>query len=127
MERWLGGYRSVLRHRDMRLLLGSLTISATGSWAYNVALLAFVFERTHSLAWVGAAGVARFVPALLLSPYAGVVAERTERVRLMVQADLLCALWQVGLAIVAATDGPVGVGLGLAALTSATNVVYQPA
>jgi MFS family permease len=111
----------------VRLLLGSLTISATGSWAYNVALLAFVFERTHSLAWVGAAGVVRFIPALLLSAYAGVVAERNERVRLMVQSDVFCAVWQAGLAIVAATDGPVGLGLGLAALTSATNVVYQPA
>jgi CRP-like cAMP-binding protein len=127
MERWFGGYRSALRHRDMRLLLGSLTISATGSWAYNVALLAFVFERTHSLAWVGAAGVARFIPALLLSPYAGVVAERTERVRLMVQSDVLCAVWQTGLAIVAAADGPVALALGLAALTAATNVVYEPA
>jgi CRP-like cAMP-binding protein len=127
MERWFGGYRSVLRHRDMRLLLGSLTISATGSWAYNVALLAFVFESTNSLAWVGAAGVARFVPALLLSPYAGVVAERTERVRLMVQSDVLCAVWQIGLAILAAADGPVALGLGLAALTAATNVVYEPA
>lgn len=67
MERWFGRYRSALRQRDVRLLLGSLTISATGSWAYNVALLAFVFERTHSLAWVGFAGVVRFVPALLLS------------------------------------------------------------
>src|SRR5215212_2442072 len=127
MERWFGGYRSALRHRDVRLLLGSLTISATGSWAYNVALLAFVFERTHSLAWVGAAGVVRFVPALLLSAYAGVVAERRERVRLMVQSDVLCAAWQAGLAIVAAVDGPVGLGLALAALTSATNVVYEPA
>lgn len=127
MERWFGRYRSALRQRDVRLLLGSLTISATGSWAYNVALLAFVFERTHSLAWVGFAGVVRFVPALLLSVYAGVVAERAERVRLMVWSDLLCAVWQAGLAIVAATDGSVGLGLGLAALTSATNVVYNPA
>lgn len=45
----------------------------------------------------------------------------------MVWSDLLCAVWQAGLAIVAATDGSVGLGLGLAALTSATNVVYNPA
>src|SRR5215211_2960858 len=127
LERWFGGYRSALGHRDLRLLLGSLVVSATGSWAYNVALLAFVFERTHSLAWVGAAGIARFVPALVLSPYAGVIAERTERVRLMVGADLLCVAWQAGLAIVAAADGPVAAGLAFSALTSATNVVYEPA
>jgi CRP-like cAMP-binding protein/MFS family permease len=127
LERWFRGYRSALGRRDLRLLLGSLVVSATGSWAYNVALLAFVFERTNSLTWVGIAGIARFVPALVLSPYAGVIAERTERVRLMVGADLLCAAWQVALAIVAAADGPVAAGLAFSALTSATNVVYEPA
>jgi CRP-like cAMP-binding protein len=127
LERWFRGYRSALVRRDLRLLLGSLVVSATGSWAYNVALLAFVFERTNSLTWVGIAGIARFVPALVLSPYAGVIAERTERVRLMVGADLLCVAWQVALAIVAAADGPVAAGLAFSALTSATNVVYEPA
>jgi MFS family permease len=127
LDKWFGRYRSALAHRDLRLLLGSLVISATGSWAYNVGLLAFVYERTHSLAWVGAAGTVRFVTALLLSTYAGVVAERTERVRLMVAADWLCVAWQVGLALVAAADGPVVLALAFAALTSGTNVVYEPA
>jgi MFS family permease len=127
LDKWFGRYRSALAHRDLRLLLGSLVISATGSWAYNVGLLAFVYERTHSLAWVGAAGTVRFVTALLLSTYAGVVAERTERVRLMVAADWLCVAWQVGLALVAAADGPVVLALVFTALTSGTNVVYEPA
>ena len=127
LHKWFRGYRSALSHRDLRLLLGSLVVSASGSWAYNVALLAFVFERTNSLTWVGVAGVVRFVPALVLSPYAGVVAERMERIRLMAGSDWLCAGWQLGLAIVAAADGPVALGLLFAALTSATNVVYEPA
>jgi MFS family permease len=111
----------------VRLLLTSLLISASGSWAYNVALLAFVFERTNSLAWVGAAGIVRFVPALVLSPYAGVLAERMERIRLMIWSDWGCVAWQAGLAVVAATDGPVVLGLVFAGLTSATNVIYEPA
>jgi MFS family permease len=127
LDKWFRGYRSALAHRDLRLLLGSLVISASGSWAYNVALLAFVYERTNSLTWVGAAGIVRFVPALVLSPYAGVLAERMERIRLMAGSDWLCAAWQLGLAIVAAADGPVALGLLFAALTSATNVVYEPA
>ena len=73
---WLDRYRSALVRPDLRRLFGALLVSATGSWAYNVALLAFLFERTHSLGWVGAAGLARFVPQLLLSTYGGVVAER---------------------------------------------------
>lgn len=127
MAGWLAGYRSALAKRDARLLFSGLLISATGSWAYNVALLAFVYGRTHSLEWVGAAGLARFVPQLLLSVYGGVIAERTERIRLMVGSDLLCALWQIGIAVVAAAAGPPALALVFAALTSACAVVYQPA
>jgi hypothetical protein len=101
---WLTGYRSVLAKHDVRALFSALLISTTGSWAYNVALLAFVFDRTHSLGWVGAAGFARFVPQLVFSVYGGVLAERTERIRLMMGSDLLCALWQGLLAVVAATQ-----------------------
>ena len=124
---WFAGYSSALGSRDLRLLFGGLIVSATGSWAYNVALLAFVFERTHSLGWVGAAGLIRFVPVLLLSAYGGVIAERMERVRLMLSADLLCALWQGCLAVVAATGGPVALAFVFVALTAGTNVVYSPA
>jgi hypothetical protein len=124
---WFDGYRSALAQRDLRLLLGGLVVSQTGGWAYNVALFAFVFDRTHSLAWVSGAGLARFIPPLLLSAYGGVIAERVERVRLMMRADLVCALWQGALVAVAATDAPVALALGFAALTASTNVVYDPA
>jgi MFS family permease len=124
---WFSGYRSSLAHRDLRLLFGGLVTSSVGTWSYNVALLAFVYDRTHSLGWVGAAGLARFVPVLVLSPYGGVIAERAERVRLMVAADLACVLWQALLAVLAAANGPVALGLGLAVLTAGTNVVYSPA
>jgi MFS family permease len=124
---WFESYRSALASRDLRLLLGGLAVSATGSWAYTVALFAFVFDRTHSVGWVGAAGAVRFVSALAISPYAGVIAERTERIRLMVGADLACALWQAGAAVAAAAGAPVVSVLVLAALTSATGVVESPA
>jgi MFS family permease len=122
-----GGYRAVLRRRDARLLFGGLLVSATGSWAYNVALLAFVFERTGSLGWVAAAGLGRFVPALVFSAYGGVLAERFERVRLMLGSDLACMVWQGALAVVAALDGPVTLAIALAALTAISNIVYAPA
>ena len=92
MATWFKPYRSALAARDLRLLFTGLIVSATGSWAYNVGLLALVYERTHSLVWIGAAGIARFVPALIASPYGGVIAERTERIRLMVIADVLCRI-----------------------------------
>jgi MFS family permease len=124
---WLQGYRGALSHRNLRLLFGALVTSQVGDWAYNVALLAFVFDRTHSLGWVGAAGLVRFLPVLILSAYAGVIAERTERIRLMLGADVLCTVWMAALAVTAAADGPVVVALVFVALTSATNTIYNPA
>ena len=121
------GFAAALRHRDLRLLFGGLVVSATGSWAYNVVLLAYVFDRTHSLGWVSAAGLGRFLPALLLSAYSGVIAERVERVALMVRSDVLCMIFQGLLALTAALDGPAALAIVLAALTSAANVVYNPA
>lgn len=124
---WFESYRSALASRDLRLLLGGLVVSATGSWAYTVALFAFVFDRTHSVGWVGAAGAVRFFSAVAISPYAGVIAERIERIRLMVGADLVCAVWQSGAAVAAAAGAPVVSVLVLAALTTATGVVEPPA
>jgi hypothetical protein len=45
----------------------------------------------------------------------------------MISSDLLCALWQTGLVIVAAAKGPAALAIGLAALTSVSNIVYNPA
>src|SRR4028118_119819 len=82
------GLTSRPKHRDFRFLMAAFTGSATGSWAYNVALVVYVFDETGSAAWVGASTIVRFVPALLFSPYGGVIAERYERVRLMTVIDL---------------------------------------
>jgi hypothetical protein len=127
VEGWFEGYRSALRSRDLRLLLSGLAVSSTGSWAYNVALFAFVFDRTHSLGWVGAAGAVRFLSALVFGPYGGVIAERTERIRLLIATGVACGVWQTGAAVTAAAGGPVVVVLVLAALTTATGTVSDPA
>ena len=41
-----GSFRSALAHRDYRWLLTGLAVSTFGNWAYNVALVVFVFEET---------------------------------------------------------------------------------
>ena len=43
-----GTMRSALRHASFRRLVVGLAVSQAGDWLYNVALLAFVYERTHS-------------------------------------------------------------------------------
>ena len=120
------GYRNVLRHPDYRLLIGRYGLSATGSWAYNVALVVFVFEQTNSAGWVAATSLGRMVPALLLSPYAGVLAERFERRRVMLVSDVVAFTLMLVLAAVVLVEGPVILAIMLAALTSITTLVDEP-
>jgi MFS family permease len=121
------GFGRVLAHRELRLLFGGSLISLIGSWSYAVALLAYVFAHTHSYTAVGVASLARFVPACLLSAYGGVIAERFERVRLMVCADVTSMVLQAALTVVAAAGGAVWLAVTLAGLTATVNVVYGPA
>jgi CRP-like cAMP-binding protein/predicted MFS family arabinose efflux permease len=116
-----------LRHRDFRLLMEATAISVACSWAYNVALTVWIFNETGSAAWVGAATIGRFVPALLFSAYAGVIAERFERVRLMVVLDLASTVVMLVLALETAVHAPVALAILTAAITSTMGTVYEPA
>jgi len=121
------GLLSSLKHRDFRLLMFAFSGSSIGSWAYNVALAVWIFEETGSPAWVGAATIARMVPAFLFSPYGGVVADRYERVRLMVVLDVLGAVLMVALAVETALGLPVLVVIATAVVNSALSTAYEPA
>lgn len=121
------GYRSALRSSDLRRLLGSQIVSATGSWAYAVALAVFLYNETHSTSWVAIGALARFVPSLLFSAYGGVIAERFERIRLMIVLNLVALVLQSGLAFAMWRHAPVGVAVALAALTAIVLTAYTPA
>ncbi|HEY8674538.1 MAG TPA: MFS transporter [Candidatus Dormibacteraeota bacterium] len=120
------GYGSLFGIRDYRLLFSGLVTSQSGSWAYNVALIVYVFNATHSPAWVAAASMARFLSALLSSAFGGVVADRVERVRLMVTLDTVAMVVQAGLAASAALNAPALLIIVLATLTSVTTASYDP-
>jgi len=121
------GYRSALRSADLRWLLGSQLVSDTGSWAFNTALAVMIYDRTHSTEWVAAGALCRFLPSLVFSPYGGVIAERFERVRLMIWLNVLALLLQAGLAVVAWQAAPVVLALVLTGLTGLVTTCYQPA
>jgi MFS family permease len=120
------GYRSALGHRDFRLMLTAAAISSVGSWAYNVALWVWIYDQTGSAGWVAVSSTSRFVPALVLSSYGGVVSERFERTTVMRWGDTSMGVAMALLALTAALGGPVVVGILLAALTTAAGVANTP-
>jgi MFS family permease len=119
--------RSALRIRDYRFILAASATSQTGDWLYNVALIVWAYEVTHSTAWVAGVTIARLVPYPLLGPVGGIVADRFDRRRVLVVSDLARVGVMVALAVLTAGDGPVGVAAGLAALASALGTAYRPA
>ena len=122
-----GRYRDALRHRDLRLLIASFVTDQVGSWSYLVVIAVYVFDRTHSTQWLAALAVCRWGPGLLLASYGGVLADRYQRVTVLIVSALVSAVLMTGMAVVVAADAPVGLVLALSALASVAVTPYQPA
>ncbi len=120
-------YRDALRHRDLRVLIAAFLVDQVGSWSYLVVISVYVFDRTHSTQWLAALAVCRWAPGLLLASYGGVLADRYERVTVMMMAASASAVLMTGMAVVVATDAPIGFVLALAALSAVPLAPYQPA
>ncbi len=101
MSRVLSRTFHALRNRNFRLFFVGQTISNTGNGLTNVALILFVLQLTHSGFAVGALAACQFGPLLLLSAWAGVVADRGEKRSLLLLTQSLEMLQSVGLAVLA--------------------------
>ena len=78
------------RPRFRNLWLGAV-VSMAGDWFTLLALYSMLLERTGQSESVGLMLAVRFLPAVLLSPVAGVVADRFSRGQVMIACDLLRA------------------------------------
>jgi MFS family permease len=112
--------------RPFRVLIAALAVSSLGDWLYNVALLAFVYDRTHSATWVALTTAARVAPIVVLGPLGGTIADRHDRRVLMITSDALRAAIMVLLAAVAVSGLPVLLAPLLAAAATAATTVNLP-
>ena len=107
-------------------LLAALATSQLGDWLYNLSLLAYVQQRTHSTMWLGVTTAARIAPLVLGAPIGGLIADRLDRRRLMFAADALRAEIMGALVIVAVAGLPVVLVPLLAATATLAGVAYPP-
>lgn len=70
---------AALRHANYRLWFWSQMFSMFGSWMESTALGFFIFELTHSPAYLGLVGFAAGAPTWIFMLYAGVIADRVPR------------------------------------------------
>ena len=125
----------LLRHeRRARVFFAALAQSALGTGAAYVALLLVALDRFDSPWAIGLVLLADVVPAMLLGPLFGALADRWSRRACMVLADVLRAVAFLGLVLVDGFVGTfflallAGVGTGLftpAALASLPSLVEE--
>lgn len=93
---------ALLRDRDFRALYAAVATSELGSALHYIALMWFAFDAGGPLGVI-AVRLADSIPALAFGLHGGVVADRFDRRRLMVAADLVRAATLVPIAILGLT------------------------
>ncbi len=113
--RFFGKTFLALRNRNFRLFFIGQMISNTGNWLTNVALTLFALETVGKGVAVGFLAACQYGPILLLSAWAGAIADRSDKRLLLLRTQSLAMVQSVGLAILAFMPHPPLAGLyGLA-------------
>lgn len=87
------GLLTLLKRRDYRRLWAVTTVSSLGDWVGVFALTFYVVQLTDSPEFaVGGVLLFRVIPAFFFGPFAGVLADRFDRRRMMVGADVARAI-----------------------------------
>lgn len=89
------GFRHGLRafrHRDFRLFFIGALASNSGNWLQNLTVPFVLFQLTGKSLWVGLAGFAQFIPAFILGPLGGSLADRVDRRLLLLATQLAMAI-----------------------------------
>jgi MFS family permease len=127
----VGGFGNIARafaSRNYRLFAAGNAISLIGTWLQRVAVGWLAWQLTHSGTWLGLVAFADLFPTVVLSPWAGALADRRDRVRViwlsqivaMSQATLLALLTAFGIITIWSL-------FALAVLLGIANAVSQPA
>jgi MFS family permease len=79
---------AALRHRNFRLFFAGYVVSLVGVWMQRVAQSWLVLDLTGSAFYVGLVDAIGTLPVLLFSLYAGAVADRVSRRRMVIATQL---------------------------------------
>ena len=93
-----------LGSRNFRLFFFGQAVSLIGTWMQLIAMRWLVYRLTKSELMLGMVGFISDAPLFLLVPFAGVLADRLKRHRIMVVTQSLSALQAALLALLVLTD-----------------------
>lgn len=119
-------FAEVFRNPGLRRVELAWAGSVAGDWAYAVALAVYAYGAGGAAA-VGLVGLIRFVPAAVAAPFAGIIADRFRRERVMLAADLVRAVALAAAAVAVFADAPPALVYVLAAVVSVVAMAFRPA
>lgn len=120
--------RSVLRHRDYRIFVLGTAFSVFGTQFTTVAMAWQIYELTNSPLQIGALGLARAVPQMILTLFGGLLADALDRRRLLMATQVAQFCVSAGL-VIASTAGAISPALlyGATVLLALSAALDSPA
>ncbi len=116
-----------LRHRNFRLYWTGQLVSLVGTWMQSVAQGWLMHRLTGSAFWLGLLGFTQFLPVMLFSLWAGVIADRLDRRRVLFWTQSLLLLQAAALATLVTTGGiRPSMLLALAGMYGIVNALDMP-
>ena len=91
----------IVRRRDFGPYFLGNALSASGTWFQNLAAALLIYRLTHSALLLGVLNFSQFIPILVLTPWAGSLADRLDRRKLLFVSQSLAAVLAAALAALA--------------------------
>lgn len=95
---WHNGTFAALRHRNFQLYFATQLVSNVGTWMQIIAQGWLVYQLSHSDLTLGLVSFASAIPALLISPWGGVVVDRVPKRALLMVTQASAMLLALALA-----------------------------
>ena len=126
IEKSPSGYLKLVRHnRNFRFLWFGQIVSLLGDWFNLIASASLTAQLSGSGLAIGGLFVIRMLAPFLISPFAGVLADRYNRKRLMIVTDILRAGVVLGFLLVRSSD-QIWLLYSLTALQLAISGIFFP-
>ena len=99
---FFGTLTRALSHRNARIFFGASLTAWTGLWMHRIAVSWLAWELTGSAFWVGVVAFCDLAPAVVVSPFAGAVADRADRLRMTMLSQAAIGLNAAAIAVLVA-------------------------
>lgn len=117
-----------MHYRNARIFYTGSIVCWTGSWVQRIATDWLAWELTKSAFWVGVLAFATLIPSIVVSPIAGAISDRVDRVKLVIASEFVAA-GQAACLVALVLTGTIRIEwmVALAFINGAAETFAQPA